>query len=304
MQYSLPALMLILATTILAACSGNDAEKAEGRAFTSLDTTVQSRDVAVPVTLVMPELGEGETAPVVLMAHGHGGSRDEAGGFRLTAEALARRGIASVRMDFSGCGDSSEPFTENSPSNMLLDLRAVREFAASRDGIDKDRIGLLGFSMGARLVAMLSALDRGYKAMVTWAPEVGDNAQWQISHFGGAQAYYDLKRTAQETGAAEYTTPWATQLELGYRWFTDMEQSRPLEALAKFTGPVLIVSADEDEVVTQATVEAAAAALTSSEEVVRLAIPGVGHGLGFYADEPKIAARVVEASVDFFAERL
>jgi len=63
------------------------------------------------------------------MAHGHGGNRDEAGGFTRMAEALAQRGIASVRMDFPGCGDSQEPFTQNNLGNMVKDLLAARDFA-------------------------------------------------------------------------------------------------------------------------------------------------------------------------------
>ncbi len=45
----------------------------------TIDTTVESRGVQVPVTIVMPEIKEGEKAPVVVFAHGHGGTRAETG---------------------------------------------------------------------------------------------------------------------------------------------------------------------------------------------------------------------------------
>ena len=95
----------------------------------------------------------------------------------MVAEALAKEGIASIRMDFPGCGDSTEPFTNNNLTNMLADLQAGREYAVANAAIDPERIGLLGYSMGGRLVSLLSEIDPTYKAMTVWAPAVSNGAQ-------------------------------------------------------------------------------------------------------------------------------
>lgn len=55
-----------------------------------------SRGIDIPATFVYPELRPVNGIPLVVMAHGHGGTRDAAGGFRRLAEELARRGTASV----------------------------------------------------------------------------------------------------------------------------------------------------------------------------------------------------------------
>jgi dienelactone hydrolase len=277
---------------------------ADRREYRSVDSTVQSRGVAIPVTFVSPEAGEGDIYPLVVMAHGHGGSRDEGDGYRDVAERLAQRGVASIRMDFPGCGDSTESFAENNLSNMLADLQSARDYAVSQPGIDEDRIGLLGFSMGGRLVALLSEIDPRYKVMATWAPAVANSAERENQSLGGPDVYEAMKQEALENGFTQYTTQWGAELILGHRWFTDLEQSTPLASIAKFPGPLLVIYGDEDDAVPPSISEAAIKAAESSSEVLRHVMHGVGHDLGFYSDRPAVALEVVNTTVDFLAERL
>ena len=295
---------LVCSLVALFACSDDLSDSASQAEFRVVETTIQSRGIAVPVSYVTPAVAANEPFPLVLMAHGHGGSRHEGGGYQLAAKAMAKNGIASIRMDFPGCGDSTESFTNNNLSNMLLDLQAARAYAASQPEIDSDRLGLLGYSMGGRLVALLAEMDPSYKVMVAWTPAVADGAQGMLDSLGGADAYHILKQRARSTGVAEYTTRWGTKLQLGYGWFTDLEETMPLESLATFEGPLLILYGDQDDVVPPATAEAAIAAARSSSEVVGHVVAGADHGLGFYTDQPEIAAEVVDTTATFFKERL
>ena len=54
----------------------------------------------------MPEAGY----PLVVFAHGFQGSKEESGAFTDVAKGLAEQGIASLRLDFPGCGESQEDF--------------------------------------------------------------------------------------------------------------------------------------------------------------------------------------------------
>ena len=55
------------------------------------------RSTTIKGTVVMPKVAEGVKVPLVVIAHGHGGNREENGGLTGVAEALAKAGIASVR---------------------------------------------------------------------------------------------------------------------------------------------------------------------------------------------------------------
>jgi len=300
MQYRYCFLLLIFGLFVLMACSGE--QQAQG--VRSTDIEVMSRGVNVPMTLVLPAPDASGKFPLVVLAHGHGGSRQEAGGFELLARRLAERGIASIRMDFPGCGDSTEPFTNNNLSNMLQDLQAARKYAVAQAEIDADRVGLLGYSMGGRLAVLLAEIDPSYGVMVTWTPALNNGAEREIIEFGGADAYAALRAEAQNQGMAEYTTRWGNQLQLGYRWFTDLEQTMPLLSLATFKGSLLVLYGDQDDVVPPEVSEAAIAAATSSREVVRHVVVSANHALGFYTQRPEIADEVVNTTVDFFSQRL
>ena len=289
---------------LMSACSSGDPDAADEPGIREVEATFLSRGVSVPYTYVAPAQVGDSKFPLVVMAHGHGGSREEGGGYRLVAAAMARNGIASIRMDFPGCGDSSESFTENNLTNMLADLQAARTVAESQPGVDTDRIGLLGYSMGGRLVALLSRIDPSYKVVVMWTPAVEDGARRELESLGGEEAYYALRTKARETGMAEYTTRWGSTLQLGYQWFVDLEETKPLDSLASFKGPLLVLYGDKDDVVVPATSEAAIAAATSSREVVRHVVRGADHALGFYTNEPEIAAEVVATTAEFLRQRL
>lgn len=297
--------LVLLATIALCACSSEPPASSGQFEVRSTDLSIGSRGVAIPATFVTPVGREGARFPLVVMAHGHGGSRQEGGGYQQVAKAMAQRGIASIRMDFPGCGDSTESFTENNLSNMLLDLQAAREYAVTLPEVDADRVGLLGYSMGGRLVALLAERDPSYSVMVMWTPALADGAQREQYSVGGTpENYLRLKELARTTGMAEYTTQWGTSLQLGYQWFVDLEETMPLASLASFEGPLLILYGDQDDVVPPEVSEAAIEAATGSREVVRHVVPGAAHALGFYDNRPEMAADVVETTAKFLQERL
>ncbi len=270
----------------------------------SVVTTIGSRDVQIPVTFTLPAASADEPVPLVVLAHGHGGSREEGGGFVQLAAKLAELGMASIRMDFPGCGDSTEPFTNNNLSNMLQDLKAARSFAETHAGIDVSRVGLHGYSMGGRLAALLSELDPSYKAMSLWAPAVANGSMRENVSLGGEDVYQLLRKEAEESGSVTYTTAYGQELSLGLRWFTDIEESRPLDALAKYKGPLLVLYGDQDTAVPAAISESAINAATASSDVVEHRMSGVGHDLGIYSNIEEVATEVINTTAEFFQQRL
>lgn len=291
----------IVALIAGAACNNAPGEVVAGDILSD-DVTFESRGVLVPATFVRPARAAAAPFPVVVMAHGHGGTRDEAGGFRRLAETLAERGIASIRPDFPGCGQSDEPFTQNNLSNMMADARAALAYARLQPGADPERAGIVGYSMGAR-VAMLM-FPGGFAAAVLWAPVGLDGPAAIFPLTGGDSGYLELRKQAVTAGAAAFVTPWGQHQLLGRQWFDDLETYRPMATVRSFTGALLVISGAEDAIIGPDIARAVAAAATASEVARVEILPGAGHGLGFYDDDPAASEQVIESTADFLVSRL
>lgn len=266
------------------------------------DVWIESRGVQIPATFSMPEIEDGKTTPLVVLVHGHGGSRQENGGFTELAALLAEIGIASVRMDFPGCGESTEAFIHNNITNMLHDIDASLAYAIAQPGIDSGRVGILGYSMGGRL-AMLSASER-YAAMALWAPVAKNGAEPMVDYLGGREAYDRTRAVAKAEGFVRFVTPWGAEQELGWQWFEDMESSSPLTAINDYRGAVLILHGLDDRAVTPDNSEAAEKAASGTRETTLIRLEGADHGFGFFSPDPLARGTVLASTVEFFRTEL
>ena len=97
--------------------------------------------------------------PVVVMCHGLGSNKIGRGRFYvLLSESLARQGIASVRFDFRGNGDSEGDFASITSGRCLTDLQSVIKWVDEQREFDHSRCGLFGRSFGG-LIAILGAVQ-------------------------------------------------------------------------------------------------------------------------------------------------
>ncbi len=280
---------LVAFVLVLALCSFAVAE----------NVTYPSRDAQIPATVVLPE-GDGPFA-LVVMAHGHGGSREENIGFGTIAEALKAKGIASIRMDFPGCGESTESFQLNTMTNMKLDVANALAYAKETYSIDTAKIGLFGYSMGGRIaLELLGDGAADYASVALLAP--ANDTQDLKALFGGAQQWETLKATAQAAGFVEFTTVYGQKQELSKEWFADLEKvANPAEVAAMvFSGPTLVIYAGDDTAVSPSV--SAAVAETLKAEVVDAT--GDGHSYGFYSDKTDVLNSVTTGVADFFAKTL
>lgn len=117
----------------------------------------------------IPEfLDKNKKAPLVVMSHGYGASADEFGDYVFLAQKLLEAGIASFRFSNRGCGKSEYPL-----GRMLCatewkdDLISAVYFVSAFPGIDSDKIGLFGESMGGANVIHAGALENISKCIVS-----------------------------------------------------------------------------------------------------------------------------------------
>jgi fermentation-respiration switch protein FrsA (DUF1100 family) len=125
-----------------------------------------------------------------------------------------------------------------------------------------------------------------------------------VNSFGGREAYDDYKARAVRDGSVPFATFWGLELELGLKFFTDMEQSMALDAARDFEGPLLVLYGDLDDVVLPEVSDSLIKAAVNSPEVVRHIVKGADHGLGVFSDEPAYTEEAVSTTVEFLAARL
>ena len=254
--------------------------------------------------------GTGEMLrPAVLILHGFKGFF-QWGFFPELRRRIVERGWIAVAFNTSssGVGADGESFTEPEAFRRATPSRAVEDTERVRDllgeggvpGLDSQRLGLLGHSMGGG-VALLHAAQRGdYAAVVTWAavshpdrypPEVV--AEWR------ARGFIEIRNA--RTGDV---------LEMGTDWLDDVERNRTaldiVEHVRRLSTPALVIHGTADESVPFAEGQALRAAL-SAEGSRFLAIEGAGHTFGavhpFSGSNPGLD-RVFEASLEFFERQL
>jgi len=121
---------------------------------------VSSRSQDLFTVVHLPSI-EDLSFPFVVMCHGLGGSK--VGRFRYPvhlSELLAEQGIATIRFDFRGSGDSEGYFSDTTLERCTEDLEAVINWAGEQSAFDTSRIGLFGRSFGG-VIALLYAAKNG-----------------------------------------------------------------------------------------------------------------------------------------------
>ena len=295
-MHLLKSAMTLLVAAALSVTAGSSAW-----AQTSTDLAIPNRDRVVPATVVVPE-GDGPF-PAVVMNHGHGGGRREGGGFDRLANALAKAGIVTIRMDFAGVGDSKAPWTEQSLSSMISDSNASLDFLLAHYPVDPDRLGLLGYSMGGRVALTIAQSEHSpYKAVGLLAPSANPGKSLLLALAGSEENYERLYAQAKgPQGYADYTTQYGQKQQLSLKWFDELQASSPLEGIGAYKGPLLVVYGGKDSTILSAENDAVLAAYPKASAV---SVPEADHGYGFYSDQPEVSALVESSFADFFSANL
>ena len=103
-------------------------------------------------------LPEQNSPPCVVASHGLLSSKDSEKYIAL-GERLSREGIAMLRFDFRGIGESEGRLEDDTVSRRIADLGAAIDFVLSRAGLGK-KIGLVGSSLGGYVSLFKAAADR------------------------------------------------------------------------------------------------------------------------------------------------
>lgn len=183
------------------------------------------------------------TDRAAVLCHGFLSNKNSATNRTLTAE-LVPKGIATLRFDFFGQGESEGPFERTTVSIAVSQALAVLDWVAARG---YKRIGLIGSSFGG-LVALLAAgrwtgRDAGLACLGLKCP-VPDFEEMLRLEFG-PDGLTEWKRT----GTIPDVAGGPERMRLHYGFYEDCARHRGYEAALTVKTPTLIVQGDRDEYV-------------------------------------------------------
>lgn len=199
--------------------------------------------------------------------------------FRQVADTLGRRGIAVLRLDDRGTGESTGDFAKASSADFADDVRAAIAWLRARPDVNPARIALLGHSEGALIAPIVAATDPRLAGIVLMAGpskrgrEVLDHQiRYGIDHDSSIapskrDSAFAASRIAADTTAAP--PPWM-------KFFLAYE---PLPTIRKVTVPVLVLQGATDQQVTADQAEAIGAALrqAGNRDVTVRVLPNRNH---------------------------
>ena len=186
-----------------------------------------------------PQLKSGERVPMVLLCHGFMGNKDGALENRI-ANLLSERGIASIRFDFNGHGQSEGRFQDMTVPNEIVDAKKVIDYVSALPYVSS--VAISGHSQGG-VVAAMTAGELGsdkIKAVVLLAPAavLRDDAI-RGSTMGATYDPFNL---------GEYVELFRG-LKLGAEYIRTAFTLPIYETSAKYEGPALIIHGTGDRVV-------------------------------------------------------
>ncbi len=211
-----------------------------------------------------------ENPPCVIASHGLLSSKNSEKYIAL-GEHLSREGIAMLRFDFRGIGESEGGEEDNTISRKLADLGSAIDFIRSFPALE-NRVGLIGSSLGGFLSLIRASMDDQIRAVVIWATPL---------HMD------DLGSKRQEE---DYPLP-------AKAFFEDLPRHRLLPLLPKVSN-CLVIHGEKDELVPVEQALKIFDHLSLPKEIHM--IGGADHRL----TDPGHRQRAIELSVNWFKKFL
>ncbi len=174
------------------------------------------------------------------MLHGTGSQKDEAGdGYKMLAPKLAKKGIAGVRFDFPGSGDSKASYQLYCNTTAIRDSIDVLNAISKYKEIDGNKAGILGWSQGGTDALLAAGDTNRFQSVATWAGAL---------HIGD-MATKEIREDAKKNGFALLEFEWRTPLELSQKWIDEADNMDVLEYVKKIDAPIASFHGANDNIV-------------------------------------------------------
>ncbi|MFJ5301099.1 alpha/beta hydrolase [Streptomyces sp. NPDC088350] len=244
---------------------------------TTAEVTVRTLDgLHLAGTLVEP--GQ-PTSRAVVLVHGGGVTREEGGFFTRLADSLSDAGVASLRFDLRGHGQSEGRQEDLTLSAVLNDIRVVLAYVRETTGAED--VTLLGASFGGGICAYYAAQrPDNLSRLVLFNPQLDYKKRTVDSRTYWENDY--IQDEAAQQLASEGFIQFTPTLKHGRPIFNEVFWLRPHEALGGVQAPTLIVHGTKDTFVP---IESSRAAVEKFGGPCKLVeIEGSQHGFAVHDD--------------------
>lgn len=258
---------------------------------------IPNGDHEIPACVEKPDIAASENkVPAVVILHGTGTQKDEvAGSYKRLAKMLAREGIASIRIDFLGHGESKGHEKDFNFSNARADIYKATEFIGQFDWVDENRIGLVGWSQGGLHAYLAAANQPNYKSIVTWASGTG----WPLSLLIPEGS----REEAEKNGFAKVVeVDWDSTRYMGLQWIKDIESVDFRQELGRVEAPVLAIIGTED-FMTLEDIEATVKACKNQDSRMYV-IEGGDHTFKTLTRDTRVFYQAADATIKWLKETL
>jgi uncharacterized protein len=225
-----------------------------------------------------PVPGGDRAPPLLIIFHGFTGTKVENHFlYPKLCRRLEARGIASLRFDFSGSGESDGDFRDMTLSGELEEARLIWDFALGLPRTDPGSVFILGHSMGGLVAGMLAA-EKGPRGLVLIAP-AGNMPDIARDTLREKTIAVDAEGGSDIGG-----------LVLGRGFLPDLLELDPLGKSRAYRGPVRLLQGTADPVVPESVARLWLSSFPGSTSFVPL--EGAGHNYDSIAYEERIFSTV------------
>lgn len=256
-------------------------------AITAEDIFLPAEGHEIPATLTLPT-GEGPF-PAVIMLHGNGSNRHEAGNaYDYFAPELAKAGIASIRFDYIGNGDSKEDYIDFTYDKAIDDAMVCYEHLKSLGNIDMEKVAIMGWSQGGRLALLTAARNPVFTTVLTWAGALDQK--------NDEKEQYEI---AKKDGYYEVSYSWRPPLRQSPAYYKSALRINYVGELAKIKVPVLAINGALDDVVLPEVAERIVAGVQNKDSKI-LILENADHTFNVFSGNLSSLYKLSEESIAWF----
>lgn len=190
---------------------------------------------------------------IVLIFHGFMGNKNDLqikgtdeGVLERAASALSKNGIASLRIDFRGSGDSEGEWENTTFSKQIKDGNEALQWIRTNTYYKPQSIGLLGWSQGGLIASHVASSNPDIKAVTLWTPVTTPYLTY--SKIMGTNVINEALVSEDDT-IIEYKTQWGQIEHLKAKFFKEILSTQGVAAISSYKMPLMVLTGKNDDLV-------------------------------------------------------